>query len=260
MADSKNFSEPILRVGDGVQAEESGLASNQPGMADPSITYKPANQRWEYTNDGVLSHVVGALPQFGTQAEAIAAGINQNGLGFYHTASKNIQYYLDDPAGNGSLGPGFVQVPLRRPQFHGIHTAGAVIASGSSIATNYNLVVSDPQNGYNGISYVTPEPGTYLAIATTGIQNQTAVSAGNFVSLSTNIRATGNANFTQEGNGNLYNIVGGSAAHGSTAMFIRFLPAGTILTTNVFQFNSNIANFTLRSDGFYNTLSIARIL
>ena len=85
MADSKNFSEPILRVGDGVQAEESGLASNQPGMVDPSITYKPANQRWEYSNNGVLNHVLGAPPQFATQAEAIAAGLNKDGLEYLNT-------------------------------------------------------------------------------------------------------------------------------------------------------------------------------
>jgi len=257
MTDSKNFSEPILRVGDGVQAEESGIASNQPGMADPSITYKPANKRWEYTNDGVLSHVVGALPQFPTQAAAIAAGLNKNGLMYFNTTVNNKQVWIDDPAGDGSVAARFMPISLVDSHLVAICTTGQVVPTAGGVNIIHNIIANDNLGQYNAATggYGITSTGLYVVINHVSLVQP---SGGISQVVEASVAVSGANNYTMLGtqyNGTNFVTSAGTAI----CAFTRRIAAGSTIFGRIFQDNSSGISLPLRSVSFRNHLTIAKV-
>ena len=256
MSNSKNFSEPIIKVGDGVAAEESGIASNQPGLLnDPKMTFDPTTQRWNYSNNGITSQPIGSAPQFATEAEAIAAGLMFAGASYFNTTDGQEYIYVS----NVGLGaPGFLNKLASDVCFYARDTAAVAVPHNSTTTALMNIVSFDSHNAYNPVTgeYTIPKDGKYLFIFNFGLgltplnfsTRYVFFARLNHPGTAGGATRSSSANSTQAFN----NIVG------ACAMAVLNFTAGQVLLPEVFQFNNDLA--TLPSNGSIDTnLSIVRV-
>ena len=229
---TKNFSEAMVKVGDGITAEESGIASNQPGQDnDPKMTFDPTTGRWGYSNDGVASHPMGAAPVFATEAAAIAAGLDFVGASYFNTTDGAEYLYVSD---TGLGVAGFLKKKISEVCFHARDTAGVAIPHNSTVTVPMNQVDFDSHNAYDSVTgiYTIPKDGKYLFMHSFGY---------NLTPLNTGTRYLAFSRVSHPG------VAGGgsrSASANSTQAF----------NNSVGTFNSNILKFsagdTLRPQAF----------
>lgn len=57
---AKNFSDNVLRIGDGITSTTTDIISNQPGNNDPFLRFDPAEALWKFSNDGSILKSLGS--------------------------------------------------------------------------------------------------------------------------------------------------------------------------------------------------------
>ena len=209
-------------------ASPSKLVQTLPtGLIDPSLTP--------------------GVPQFPTQAAAIAAGLNQNGLQYFNTTVGNYQVWLNDSAGDSSIPASFKQITLRRPHVRMGKTDAEVAPHGTLVFLNFNTVISDVDGlvGPSGLVTI-KDSGTYSLSSMV----QTSQDGSNSFFLETYASITGVGNFfgTLTNSPRHFQTVSSSAINISSV----FLPAGTQIRIVMKQNNSNGATAIIQgSDRTY---------